>query len=92
MSVALLNQAKKSECGIAQPNSSIACDNFLTEWYSRTTAEKQGLNQSDHSKNLGHTHTHTQTDRQIHEGVCRVAPQLKTTTTIKRNYLVVTSS
>ena len=59
MSVALLSQAKKSECGIAQPSSSIDGDNVLTERYASTNAKNQGLNQWDHSKNLGHTDTHT---------------------------------
>ena len=79
MSVALLSQAKKSECGISQPNSSIDVYNVLTERYARTTAKNHGRNQCDHSKNLGQTHTqtHTQTDTHTHEGVCRVAPQLK---------------
>ena len=75
MSVALLSQAKKSECGIAQPSSSIDGDNVLTERYASTTAKNQALNHCDHSKNLGHTHR--QTHRQRHKGVCRVAPQLK---------------
>ena len=33
MSVALFSQIKKSECGIAQPSSSIAGDNVLNEQY-----------------------------------------------------------
>ena len=65
MSVALLSQAKKSECGIAQPCSSIAVYNVLTEPYARTTAKNQGLNQCDHSKNLGKTHTQTHTHTRV---------------------------
>ena len=41
MSVALLSQAKKSECGTAQPNSCIADDNGLNEWYARTTTSAE---------------------------------------------------
>ena len=43
MSVALLSQAKKSECGTAQPNSCIADDNVLNERYARTTATAETI-------------------------------------------------
>ena len=53
MSVALLSQARKSECGIAQPNFSIAGGNVLNEQYARTTAKKQGLNQLERWTKIG---------------------------------------
>ena len=37
MNVALLSQAKKSECGTTQPNSYIADDDVLKERYAKTT-------------------------------------------------------
>ena len=67
MSVALLSQAKKSECGTAQPNSCIADDNVLNERYARTTATAET-----------HTHTKFGTDKQTdRKAGHRVAPQLK---------------
>ena len=45
LSVALLNQAKKSECGMAQPSSRIAGFNVLNKQYVRTNARNQGLSQ-----------------------------------------------
>ena len=53
MSVALLSQAKKSEFGTIQPNSSIVNDNVLNERYARTTATAET-----------HTHTKLCTNRQ----------------------------
>ena len=58
LSVAVLSQAKKYECGIAQPSSSIACDNVLTEWYARTTAKNRASTNAIIVKNWD-----TQTDR-----------------------------
>ena len=43
LSGAVLSQAKKSECGMAQPSSCIARFNVLNKWYVRTTAKIQGL-------------------------------------------------
>ena len=45
--VTLLRQAKKSECGTAQPNSCIADDNVLNEQYTRNTYKLQNLVQTD---------------------------------------------
>ena len=66
MSVALLSQAKKSECGTTQPNSYIADDDVLNERYAKTTTTAE-------------THTtykiwYKQTNRKAGH---RVAPQLK---------------
>ena len=43
MSLALLSQVKKSECGIVHPSSCIAVDNGLNERDARTTARNQDL-------------------------------------------------
>ena len=45
LSVALLSPAKKSECDIAQPSSSIAGFNVLNKWYVRPTARNHGVSQ-----------------------------------------------
>ena len=45
MSVALLHQAKKSKCGIAQPSPYIAGVNVLNMQYARTTARNQNISQ-----------------------------------------------
>ena len=45
LSEALLSQAKKSDCGIAQPSSCISGDNVLNKRYARTTPRNQGINQ-----------------------------------------------
>ena len=67
MSVALLSQGKKSECGTAQPNSCIADDNVLNERYAITTATAKRIR-----------HTKFCTDRQTNRKAGhRVAPQLK---------------
>ena len=47
LSVALLSQAKKSECGMAQPSFCIAGFNVPNKQYVRTTPRNQGLNQSE---------------------------------------------
>ena len=69
MSVALLSQAKKSECGIAQPSFSTAGD--MTDRYARTTVKTRASTNAILVKICD-----TQTDTQIREGVCRVALQL----------------
>ena len=79
MSVALLSQAKKSECGTAQRNSCIADDNVLNKQYARTTSTEetkriQNLVQTDRQ-------TNKQTDRKAGH---RIAPQLKI---LRRVYL-----
>ena len=71
MSAALLSQAKKSECGTAQPNSCIADDNVLNERYARTTATAET---HTHTKFGTNRQTNKQTDR---KAGYRVAPQLK---------------
>ena len=43
--MALLSQARKSECGMAQTSSCIAGFNVLNMWYVRTTAGNQDLSQ-----------------------------------------------
>ena len=68
MSVALLSQAKKSECGTAQRNSCIADDNVLNKQYARTTSTEETIR----------IQTLVQTDRQTdRKAGHRVAPQLK---------------
>ena len=58
MSVAQLSQAKKSECGIAQPSSCIACDNINGEATSYDLARRRLF---EGQKLADHTDTHTQT-------------------------------
>ena len=43
LSVALLSQAEKSECGMAQPSSLIAGLSVLNKWYVRTATRNQGV-------------------------------------------------
>ena len=50
LSVALLSQAKKSDCGMAQPSSCICGNNVLNKRYARTTPRNQGINQSEAQK------------------------------------------
>ena len=45
LSVTLLSQAKKSECGIVQPSSCIARYNVPNKMYVRATARNQGFSQ-----------------------------------------------
>ena len=50
MSVALLSQAKKSECGMAHLSSCIAGFNVLNKRYDRTTTRNQAVRQLDAKK------------------------------------------
>ena len=52
----MLSQAKKYECGIAQPSSGIAGFNVLNKSYIRTTIRNQGVSQLD-AKKIGYRMT-----------------------------------
>ena len=82
MSVALLSRAKKSECGIAQPSSSITVYNVLTDSTPEPLPKTRASTNAIIVK-IWDRQTHTQTDTHTHEGVCRVAPQL--TNALKHN-------
>ena len=70
MSLALLSQAKKSECGTTQPNSYIADDDVLNEQYAKITTTAQ----THTTYEIWYRQTDKQTDRKAGH---RVAPQLK---------------
>ena len=62
MSVALLSQSKKSDCGIAHPRSCIAGDNVLNDQTAGPTVKSSIPERTYWSPALGTGYTHTQTD------------------------------
>ena len=76
MSVALLSQSKKSECGIAHPSSCIAGDNILNDRTASPTVKSSIPEHTYWSPALGTGHTHRQTHK--HTAVdMEVPPELK---------------